>query len=196
MTGMSRLLRIAALLLLGAMAGCSRESPINSPYPAGAMADNALYTAFVKRSPKYLDPASSYSTDETPYTYNIYEPLYGYHYLKRPYELVPRAAAAIDAPRYLVRRAASCRPMRRARKSPKASTTSGCGPASGSSPIRPLPGAPTAATSISRWPRTSWPTSSTFPIFPPPAAASWSPTTTSTRCAGWPARAWCRPSTP
>lgn len=101
MTGMSRLLRIAALLLLGAMAGCSRESPINSPYPAGAMADNALYTAFVKRSPKYLDPASSYSTDETPYTYNIYEPLYGYHYLKRPYELVPRAAAAIDAPRYL-----------------------------------------------------------------------------------------------
>src|SRR3546814_8024461 len=43
----------------------------------------------------------SYSTDDTPYTYNIYEPLYGYQYLKRPYELIPRAAAAISPPRYL-----------------------------------------------------------------------------------------------
>jgi len=89
----------AALLAL-ALAACSREDPINSPYSGDALEQNALYTAFVSRSPKYLDPASSYSVDETPYTYNIYEPLYGYHYLKRPYELVPRAAAAIDPPRY------------------------------------------------------------------------------------------------
>src|SRR5690606_3693567 len=44
--------------------------------------------------------ARSYSADETPYTYNIYEPLYGYHYLKRPYELVPRAAAGLARPAY------------------------------------------------------------------------------------------------
>ena len=88
----------AALVL--ALAGCMGDSPVNSPYAAGAERDNTLYTAFTQRSPKYLDPASSYSSDETPFTYNIYEPLYGYHYLKRPYELVPRAAAAIAQPRY------------------------------------------------------------------------------------------------
>jgi ABC-type transport system substrate-binding protein len=87
--------------LLAALSGCGRESPINSPYPAGAESQDTLYTAFTRNSPKYLDPASSYSTDETPFTYNIYEPLYGYHYLDRPYKLVPRAAAAIDPPTYL-----------------------------------------------------------------------------------------------
>ena len=93
------------LALVPGLPGCSRGNshgnPINSPYPGGSLESNTLYTAIVGRSPKYLDPASSYSTDETPYTYNIYETLYGYHYLKRPYTLVPRAAAAIDPPQYL-----------------------------------------------------------------------------------------------
>lgn len=91
---------MAAFVLLAALTGCSRE-PINSPYEAGSLSENALYTAFVRQSPKYLDPALSYSSDETPFTYNIYEPLYQYHYLKRPYELIPRAAAAIAPPKYL-----------------------------------------------------------------------------------------------
>src|SRR6185437_9060821 len=91
---------VAALALLAGLSDCSRGNAINSPYPAGSLAGNTLFTAFVGRSPKYLDPASSYSTDETPYTYNIYETLYGYHYLKRPYTLVPRAAASIDPPQY------------------------------------------------------------------------------------------------
>ncbi|MGE8619892.1 MAG: peptide ABC transporter substrate-binding protein, partial [Achromobacter spanius] len=100
MLAMKRLGATAMLMLL-ALAGCSKESPINSPYPSGAEGQNTFYSAFVQRSPKYLDPASSYSGDETPYTYNIYETLYGYHYLKRPYELVPRAAQSIDPPQYL-----------------------------------------------------------------------------------------------
>jgi len=99
MSAWLRRISMAVLVSALALAGCSRD-PINSPYETGALAENTLYTAFVKRSPKYLDPARSYSTDETPYTYNIYEPLYGYHYLKRPYELIPRAAAAIAPPRY------------------------------------------------------------------------------------------------
>ncbi|CAP43734.1 ABC transporter substrate-binding protein [Bordetella petrii] len=99
MSAWRRRISMAVLVSALALAGCSRD-PINSPYETGALAENTLYTAFVKRSPKYLDPARSYSTDETPYTYNIYEPLYGYHYLKRPYELIPRAAAAIAPPRY------------------------------------------------------------------------------------------------
>jgi ABC-type transport system substrate-binding protein len=79
----------------------SWTSSINSPYVAGAEKQNVLYTAFTQRSPKYLDPARSYSTDETPYTYNIYEPLYGYHYLKRPYELIPRTATHVAEPIFL-----------------------------------------------------------------------------------------------
>ena len=114
-------------MLLLAAAGCSNDgSPVNSPYESGAESRNTLYSAFVKRSPKYLDPASSYSNDETPYTYNVYETLYGYHYLKRPYELVPRAAASIDPPVYRTSRATRCLPTRRANRSRRACTTSSC----------------------------------------------------------------------
>lgn len=99
---MSRMTRcLAVALSVIALAACSPDSPINSPYVSGAAHDNTLYTAFVQRSPKFLDPASSYSTDETAYTYSIYEPLYGYHYLKRPYQLIPRAAAAVVSPVFL-----------------------------------------------------------------------------------------------
>jgi ABC-type transport system substrate-binding protein len=109
-----RLITSAGLsfLFAAALVGCDRigdgaqvrsSSPINSPYAAGAERDNTLYTAFTQRSPKYLDPARSYSTDETPYTYNIYEPLYGYHYLKRPYELIARVASRVVEPMFLDR---------------------------------------------------------------------------------------------
>ncbi len=91
---------LAGLALL-ALAACDRVT--NSPHPRGAEKTNTLFTAFTERSPKYLDPTSSYSNDETPYTYQVYEPLYGYHYLKRPYELAPRAAEAVTLPRYLDR---------------------------------------------------------------------------------------------
>ncbi len=92
---------IAASLLLTACVPESADTPINSPYAQGAEQDNALYTAFAQRSPKFLDPARSYSTDETPYTYNIYEPLYGYHYLKRPYALIARTASAVVEPQFV-----------------------------------------------------------------------------------------------
>lgn len=100
----SRIVWLTAVVLgvLGAsvlLAGCNQRP--NSPYPAGAEKQNVLYTAFTQRSPKYLDPARSYSTDETPYTYNIYEPLYGYHYLKRPYELIPRTATHVAEPVFM-----------------------------------------------------------------------------------------------
>ncbi|MED5619048.1 ABC transporter substrate-binding protein [Ideonella sp. BN130291] len=84
---------IASLL---ALAACN-----NSPWPAGAEKENTLFNSFDERSPRYLDPTGSYSNPETPYTYSIYEPLYGYHYLKRPYELIPKAAAAVVQPYYL-----------------------------------------------------------------------------------------------
>jgi ABC-type transport system substrate-binding protein len=88
--------------VLGALqlgGGCSEVS--NNPHPSGSEKTNTLFLPFYSQSPKYLDPASSYSADETPYTYQVYEPPYGYHYLKRPYELVGRAAEAVAAPVYL-----------------------------------------------------------------------------------------------
>lgn len=91
-----RLLGWLSLTLLGLLGACD-----NNPYPEGAAAQNTLYTAFNERSPRYLDPTSSYSSNETPYTYQIYEPLYGYHYLKRPYTLVPKVATQVVTPRYV-----------------------------------------------------------------------------------------------
>lgn len=83
-------------LALGLLAGCN-----NSPFPHGAEHENALFMAFRERSPRYLDPTSSYAAPESSFVYEISEPPYGYHALKRPYALIPRAAAALAKPYYL-----------------------------------------------------------------------------------------------
>ena len=88
----------ACFVALG-LSACS--DVLNNPHPPHSELTNTMFVPFSGRSPKYLDPASSYSNDETPYTYQVYEPPYGYHYLKRPYELNGRAAKAVAAPRYL-----------------------------------------------------------------------------------------------
>jgi len=49
---------------------------------------NILYGAFAG-SPKTLDPAQAYSENEINIIAQIYEPPLQYHYLKRPYKLVP-----------------------------------------------------------------------------------------------------------
>jgi ABC-type transport system substrate-binding protein len=94
----ARLLAATLWALLAAMlvAGCG-----NSPYPAGAERENTLFYTFDERSPRYLDPTASYSNPESAYTFQIYEPLYGYHYLKRPYTLIPKLATEVVRPRYL-----------------------------------------------------------------------------------------------
>ena len=80
------------------LTGCGQV--FNNPHPQGTEKTNPFFVPFSSRSPKYLDPTSSYSNDETPYTYQVYEPPYGYHYLKRPDELVGRAAQDIAKPQY------------------------------------------------------------------------------------------------
>jgi ABC-type transport system substrate-binding protein len=79
-------MRFVLILLALALVACSEQ--VSSPHGAGAAAQNTLFTAFTGRSPKTLDPTSSYASDETPFTYHIYEPPLSYHYLKRPYELI------------------------------------------------------------------------------------------------------------
>src|SRR5207344_3313104 len=55
-------------------------------------------SAFIER-PKHLDPVQSYTEDEAQFTQQVYEPLLQYHYLKRPYELIPLTAVDIPKPR-------------------------------------------------------------------------------------------------
>lgn len=72
----------------------------NNPYPAADDGQPILYTAFTER-PKHLDPAQAYSENEYEFLAQIYAPPLQYHYLKRPYELVPLAASEMPAVRYL-----------------------------------------------------------------------------------------------
>ncbi len=79
--------------------GCDK-SVWNNPYPDKDGSDNTLYTSFSER-PKHLDPAISYNADEWIFINQIYEAPLQYHYLKRPYELVPLIAQSIPSVRYL-----------------------------------------------------------------------------------------------
>ncbi len=89
-----RWLLLAALA--GWLAGCD-----NNPWPRGSAEGNTLFTAVIENSPKHLDPTASYWNNETPFTYQIYETAYGYHYLKRPFQLEPKLAVAVAKPRYI-----------------------------------------------------------------------------------------------
>ncbi|MBI4766459.1 MAG: ABC transporter substrate-binding protein [Deltaproteobacteria bacterium] len=88
-------LPLTAMILL---AGCSGEW--NSPYPVQEQGRNILYSAFSER-PKHLDPVQSYSEDEAVFNAQIYEPPLQYHYLKRPYTLVPATAEEVPRPQLL-----------------------------------------------------------------------------------------------
>jgi ABC-type transport system substrate-binding protein len=83
---------VAALWLAGLLSGCGQAW--NDPYPAAEAGQNILYSAFTDR-PKHLDPVQSYTEDEATFLYQIYEPPLQYHYLKRPYTLMPGAAAQL-----------------------------------------------------------------------------------------------------
>jgi ABC-type transport system substrate-binding protein len=87
------------LALSGMLSGCG-EGHWNNPYPASDRTANTLYTSFDRR-PKHLDPAQSYSSNEYELIGQIYMPPLQYHYLKRPYTLIPYAAASMPAVRFL-----------------------------------------------------------------------------------------------
>ncbi|HLP97790.1 MAG TPA: ABC transporter substrate-binding protein [Sideroxyarcus sp.] len=72
----------------------------NDPYPAADEGGSILYNAFIER-PKHLDPAQAYSENEYEFLAHIYSPPLQYHYLKRPYQLVPLAASEMPQVAYL-----------------------------------------------------------------------------------------------
>lgn len=94
----SYLLVVLLTLLLSACGGHNW----NSPYPAVDSGKNILYGVFSER-PKHLDPVQSYSSNEIQFTAQIYEPPLQYHYLKRPFELIPLTVKEIPVVKYFDR---------------------------------------------------------------------------------------------
>jgi len=79
------------------------EGAWNNPYPERDEGKNIYYSAFAER-PKHLDPARSYSSNEYQFIAQIYEPPFQYHYLKRPFTLIPLTAVEVPAPVYFDRK--------------------------------------------------------------------------------------------
>jgi oligopeptide transport system substrate-binding protein len=69
----------------------------NNPYPDADSETKILYTVYAE-APKTLDPAVSYNVGSHTIIGAICETLLEYHYLKRPYELIPGMAAEIPEP--------------------------------------------------------------------------------------------------
>jgi ABC-type transport system substrate-binding protein len=88
---------LGLLVVAAALAGCGEVW--NDPYPAAERGSNVLYSSFTER-PKTLDPARSYTSDEWGFIQQIYESPLQYHYLKRPYELIPQAAVELPRARF------------------------------------------------------------------------------------------------
>ena len=89
--------RLLWLVLLAApgFTGCLS----NNPYRAAESGQNVYYSAYFE-APKHLDPVISYSSGQYRFQAQIYEPPLQYHYLKRPFQLVPLTTTAVPEPVY------------------------------------------------------------------------------------------------
>lgn len=87
-----RLSAIAGLAGLLALLACT-----NDPYPDVDKNKKVFYSSFGE-APKTLDPAVAYTTAEHIVTGTVYDTLLDYHYLRRPYELIPSLAEAVPKP--------------------------------------------------------------------------------------------------
>ena len=81
------------------LSGCE-DLQLNNPYTEDEGKQSVLYQSFSER-PKHLDPATAYSENEYAFIAQIYEPLFQYHYLKRPYQLTPLTATKLPDIIYL-----------------------------------------------------------------------------------------------
>jgi len=75
-------------VLLASLLACQPDTVLNSPYGDADSQQTVLYQSFSER-PKHLDPAMAYSENEYAFIAQIYEPPLQYHYLKRPYQIIP-----------------------------------------------------------------------------------------------------------
>ncbi len=72
----------------------------NNPYVDDPKEAQILYASFSEQ-PKTLDPARAYSSDAYGFISQIYEPPLQYHYLKRPWSLIPLSVSAMPELIYL-----------------------------------------------------------------------------------------------
>jgi oligopeptide transport system substrate-binding protein len=68
--------------------------PVNSPYPGADREANALYRSVTAETTE-MDPATAYIST---YIFDVLEPPFVYHLLKRPLELTPLTATSIPEP--------------------------------------------------------------------------------------------------
>jgi len=95
---MRSLLKLSPFMLVLLLAiGC--ESALNNPYVQGDNTQKVIYSSFTER-PKHLDPAKSYSSNEYAIIGQVYESLFQYHYLKKPYQLEPLLASEMPTLEY------------------------------------------------------------------------------------------------
>ena len=87
---------VAAMAIV--LAACD-SAVWNNPHPP-EQDQNIYYSSFTER-PKHLDPVRSYSSNEYSLLGQIYEPVLHYHYLKRPYQLVPLTASRMPLLSYV-----------------------------------------------------------------------------------------------
>ncbi len=66
----------------------------NNPYSGADAEKRVFYTPF-REAPRTLDPAVAYTTSAHAVTGNVYDTLLEYHYLKRPYTLIPGLAMGV-----------------------------------------------------------------------------------------------------
>jgi len=91
---------LAGLVAVGALLGVPSSGCTNNPYPDADSARKILYTE-IQEPPRTLDPAEAYSTVDHAVTGPVYDTLLEYHFLLRPYTLIPGIATAVPEPQPL-----------------------------------------------------------------------------------------------
>lgn len=94
-----RIFEIIFYLSAGLLIAC-QDGNWNNPYTSQDLQANYYYASFTE-PPKTLDPARSYATNEAIFTSQIYEPPLQYHYLLRPYTLIPATIIKMPTVTYL-----------------------------------------------------------------------------------------------
>ncbi len=83
-------MRVPRLVVAAFAAGCLLSCN-NSPYAEGDAAERVLYRVYTE-SPRKLDPAEAYDVVAHRVTGLVHDKLLDYHYLKRPFTLIPGLA--------------------------------------------------------------------------------------------------------
>jgi oligopeptide transport system substrate-binding protein len=90
-------MRPALLFLLPTLSAVACSGCTNNPYPRADDRSKVIYEPFVE-APRTLDPAQAYTTSAHRITSEVYGTLLEYHYLERPYRLIPGLTEEVPRP--------------------------------------------------------------------------------------------------